>query len=106
MPLWLFAVLWALITYIIVTVILSLFGPSEPTETIPSPISKRKRTPVFDDDVVDIDAEDLRPATTRSRKARSSTDMPEGYYILNRKATEDAGGVPKYIYLGKGLPEE
>jgi hypothetical protein len=32
-------------------------------------------------------------------------DMADGYYILNREATEAAGGVPKYVYLGKELPE-
>lgn len=106
MPLWLFAVLWALVTYIVVTVALSIFGPSEPTEYVPSPTSKKKRVPILEDDVVDIDAEDLRRATTRSRKTKASTEMPEGYYILDRKATDDAGGVPKYVYLGKGLPEE
>lgn len=106
MPLWLFAVLWALVTYIIVTVLLSIFAPSESTEYVPSPVSKKKKVPILDEDIVDIDAEDLQRASTRSRKSRASMDMPEGYYILNRKATEDAGGVPKYIYLGKGLPEE
>ena len=104
MPFWLFAILWALVTYILTTVLLSFLSP-EPAEYISSPTTKR-RVPIVDDDIVDIDSEDLKRVPTRSRKSKGSAEMPEGYYILDRKATEIAGGVPKYIYLGKGLPDE
>lgn len=102
MPFWLFAVLWALVCYILTTVLLSLFYP-EPTQEIKGPV--RRRTPVIDD-VIDIDAEDLEPVVSKSRRRKAaSVDMADGYYILNREATEAAGGVPKYVYLGKALPE-
>jgi hypothetical protein len=31
------------------------------------------------------------------------SDLPKGYYILNRKASKLAG-VPKYVYLGQEEP--
>ena len=41
----------------------------------------------------------------RGRAKLNAVEIPDGYYMLNARATEEAGGVPKYIYLGKGLEE-
>ena len=102
MPFWLFAVLWALVCYIITTVLLSLFYP-EPMMLEGKGLSKRRVSVI--DDIVDIDADNLEPVLPKSRRRKAPMEMADGYYILNREATEAAGGVPKYVYLGKGLPE-
>jgi len=102
MPFWLFAVLWALVCYILATVFLSLLYPEHMQEVKGS--TKRRISVV--DDVMDIDAEDLEPVIPKSRRRKAAAmEMADGYYILNREATEAAGGVPKYVYLGKALPE-
>ena len=69
--------------------------------------TRRNTTPVLDE-VMDVDVDDFeapKPASQpRGHRGRGvPLDLPDGYYILNSKATEAAGGVPKYVYLGKGL---
>jgi hypothetical protein len=112
MPFWLFAILSALISYIFMTLIIA-YRDSHSGITSPANVvvtnTRRNVTPVLDE-VMDIDVDDFeapKPAPTgpsRGRRGRGvPLDLPDGYYILNSKATEAAGGVPKYVYLGKGL---
>ena len=100
MPFWLFAVLWALISYTLVTVISAIqAGPS----------SQKQPSLNVVNETLEIEPEELSPppSTRRSRRSRGTpTELPDGYYVLNTAATEAAGGVPKYVYLGKGLPGE
>lgn len=117
MPFWLFAILSALISYILMTLILA-FRDSRSGVTAVSNTStiipKRRNivstpTEVLDE-VMDVDLDDFEtPAPmpkARGRRGRGvPLDLPDGYYILNSKATEAAGGIPKYVYLGKGLDE-
>ena len=116
-PFWLFSVLWALVSYILITVGFAIAGIGSPQETIPSVPSLPKKTvkevPAeveVIDDVFDAEAEDFDlppiPPKPRGRRSRGvPMDLPDGYYVLNTRATEAAGGIPKYVYLGRGLPE-
>lgn len=93
MPFWLFAILWALISYIATTCMLAL----------------RARKPNLNivEEVLDIEPEELTPPPVlrRTRRLRgAATELPDGYYVLNTAATEASGGIPKYVYLGQGLP--
>lgn len=111
LPFWLFAVLWALLSYILVSFVFILLKiratssvsvPSAPSlSSVPLAPSQRSNvaTVELDEEVVQIIPK------RRSRPRAPSIDLADGYYILNTKATEEAGGIPKYIYLGKGLPE-
>lgn len=102
MPFWLFAVLWALVSYTLVTIGFALRSPGSPTP------SKQPSLNVVNE-TLEIEPEELSPplSTRRSRRARGTpTELPDGYYVLNTAATEAAGGVPKYVYLGKGLSGE
>lgn len=88
LPVWLFAVLWALLSYVLVSLIFIAYKiPSSSVDI-----------EVTDEPVV------LKPK--RGRQKLNAVEIPDGYYVLNAKATNEAGGVPKYIYLGKGLPED
>ena len=112
MPFWLFAILWALISYILVTILMSLRG----TMNGVPPVSKNVQTKVTNyinlpvsesDQVVNLTAEDMVPMRKAHARARGRpTELPDGYYMLNSEATESAGGIPKSIFLGKGLPED
>lgn len=98
MPFWLFAVLWALISYTLVTILFALWVPKQ----------KQPSLNVVDE-TLEIEPEELSPPvpTRRARRSRGiPTELPDGYYVLNTAATEAAGGVPKYVYLGKGLPAD
>ena len=77
LPFWLFAVLWALTSYILTNIIFAVYYEKEH-----SPQSRPSRS-------------------TRGK----SVDLPDGYYIKNTEYSEGTG-VPKYIYLGKGLPTD
>ena len=90
LPVWLFAVLWALLSYLLVCLLFIAYK-------IPS------NSPFINTTEVEV------PVPTKPKRARAKPDaieIPDGYYVINAKATNDAGGVPKYIYLGKGLPED
>jgi hypothetical protein len=118
MPFWLFAVLWALISYIFVTLLYGLFGPKEIAEqsNTAKPNTAKRSVPeqteldvldeVFEAEPEDLQTERTSKSRTRARTRGKPTELPDGYYVLNTAATEAAGGVPKYVYIGKGLPEE
>jgi hypothetical protein len=105
MPFWLFAILSALVSYIGIILIFYIFNLNG-EDIVPAPTGKSKRMTVLDE-VVDVEPEDVEIEVVKpKRRARAAKEMEEGYYVLNRAATEAAGGVPKYIYIGKGLPED
>jgi hypothetical protein len=117
MPFWLFAILLALMSYILVTLLLGLRGGDTSTPTpLPEQIQPintstkkanlpKNQTPILDD-VLEVEPEDMEISVKPRRNRRAPPpELEEGYYILNQKATEAAGGIPKYIYLGKGLSE-
>ena len=105
MPFWLFAILSALVSYIFIILLFYMFNLNA-EETLPAPTGKGKRVSVLDE-VVDVEPEDIEVEVVKpKRRNKAPKEMEEGYYVLNRAATEAAGGVPKYIYIGKGLPED
>ena len=91
MPFWFFAILWALTSYILVNIIYAVYIP-EPKE-----INTRPRL---------LSVEEIEIPRPVRRTRGKSMELPDGYYIRNTDGTEIAGGVPKYIYLGKGLPND
>ena len=94
---WLFCLVWALVSYIIVILIEPLFKREEPEfQTINSRRNKRNVRFENDSDLVFEDelAEQGQP---------EAQTLPKGYYVLNRKASKLAG-VPKYVYLGQEEP--
>ncbi len=106
MPFWLFAVLWALISYTFVTILFALWGaPNSAPVKSAGPSSTANLNVV--NEMLEIEPDELSPpvVTKRSRRSRGlPTELPDGYYVLNTAATEAAGGIPKYVYIGKGLP--
>lgn len=84
-PFWLFCIFWALITYIIALLILSMFkGSSQPInvglELEPGP-------------VLDYTVKSAEP-----RRIRRGSTLPEGYYVLAKPVKP--GESPSYVYLG------
>jgi hypothetical protein len=101
LPFWLFAVIWAILSYLIVLTIAGATGIggvqnktelSIPTESIePENVSMKSLSPA--------------PQSITPNKKRPSTqsDMKPGYYILDTNETMKRG-IPKYIYLGPEAP--
>ncbi len=109
-PFWLFSVLWALISYILITVGFAIAGIGTDQQQGAKKVVKEVAEVEVLEDVVDVEPGDFDfppiPPKPRGRRSRGiPMDLPDGYYVLNTRATEAAGGIPKYVYLGRGLPE-
>ncbi len=101
MPFWLFAIMWAILSYLLVLIIASLFGSSDDDKSIsvsleeiqPENITKKSLQPVLDESIKSI----------KKKQSSAIGDMKPGYYILNTQETMKTG-IPKYIYLGPEAP--
>jgi len=95
MPFWLFAITWAIISYIIVLVIANASG-----------FLKNKTELVIQNELIDpenVSTKSMMPVPLNLKKKPSSNDMKSGYYILDTNETMKKG-IPKYIYLGPEAP--
>ena len=86
MPIWLFAILWAMLSYMIVLIFAGANALPGITTVSEEPL--------------DLDA--LSPRK-RSRALSGLQEAEPGYYMLNVDAS-GAKGVPKYVYLGPSAP--
>lgn len=107
MPIWLFAILWAFVSYITVMLIYMSMGVRSQSQGT----NKQSTSISIVDTVETVSPENLlqEAISKRAKSARSRgkpTELPGGYYVLNVEATEAAGGIPKYVYLGKGLSDD
>jgi hypothetical protein len=97
LPFWLFAILWAIMSYIIILVIASNTGLGGVTNNIN-----------VQNEMIEPENVSMKPLSTSSntihkKKPSSVEEMKEGYYILDANETMKRG-VPKYIYLGPQAP--
>ena len=81
-PFWLFTIIWAVLTYVIVVFVEDMYNPYS---NIPEVIPRNRNT-----------------NSVRNVKANAVQELVPGYYMLNEGAT-GRNGVPRYVYLG---PEE
>ena len=94
MPFWLFAIMWAIISYVIVN---TVFGNFEAvTVNMNEVTNKVEALPV-------TNVESMAEVITQP-KVKKANEMKPGYYVLDAEATTKKG-IPKYIYLGPEAPE-
>jgi hypothetical protein len=91
-PFWLFCLVWALISYILVLLIFLMFNKSDninysAAENVYKNVKSNNRRQAVEE-IVDAPKE-----------------LAKGYYVLNKKASKIAG-VPKYVYLGPEEPSD
>jgi hypothetical protein len=108
MPFWLFAIMWAIISYILVISIASGLSSSASGISITNGISN------FEKDI-SVAVEDIEPVNISKKttiqnisspkpiRRSASLDMKPGYYILDTQETIKTG-IPKYIFLGPEAP--
>ena len=92
LPFWLFAMVWAILSYIIVLILAgegSLPGTAAAAAAVPSPQAQPNLT--------------MQSFELPKQRGKRSNSLIPGYYILNREASE-IQGTPKYIYLGPEPP--
>jgi hypothetical protein len=90
LPFWLFAIIWAIVTYAGVSIIEDyLYGNEiakphcEPCQTLPIQNNLRNN---------------------RNSRKTNQQELTPGYYMLNEGAT-GRNGVPRYVYLGPEEPD-
>lgn len=99
MPFWLFTIMWAILSYLIVLVIASHTG----AEGISTHTDLAVPSTVMDPENISMKAMSPVPQNVLKKKPTSVDDMKQGYYILDTNETMKRG-VPKYIYLGPTAP--
>jgi hypothetical protein len=100
MPFWLFAISWAIISYICVLVIASTTGLGGVSNNIDVPVKNNSIEPE------NVSMKAMSPVLSNNiikKSSLTSNDMKPGYYILDVNETVKKG-VPKYIYLGPEAP--
>jgi hypothetical protein len=102
LPFWLFAIMWAIVSYIIVLVIASHTQLGSNNDVVENQVSVAPVNEVILPE--NITTKSLTPTPlTNSKKKITTQNMKDGYYILNEAETMKKG-VPKYIYLGPEAP--
>ena len=99
LPFWLFAVMWAIISYMIVLVIAS-------HTQLDLDVVENNITVMSTNEIIlpeNITTKSLEPTPISTKKKMTPQNMKNGYYILNEAETMKKG-VPKYIYLGPEAP--
>jgi hypothetical protein len=99
MPFWLFAISWAIISYIIVLIIASSTGLGGVSNNVDVPVQNDSLEPE------NVSIKSMTPVLPNNLKKKPNTvdEMKPGYYILDANETIKRG-VPKYIYLGPEAP--
>lgn len=100
MPFWLFAISWAIISYVIVLVIASATGLGGVSNNIDVPVQNNSIEPE------NVSMKSMTPVLSENmsrKRPTSSNEMKPGYYILDTNETMKRG-VPKYIFLGPEAP--
>jgi hypothetical protein len=95
MPFWLFAIMWAILSYLIVLTVVGedVALPTAPIASVPVPA------------VEQMPAENVAASSkkTATMPGNKPVEMKPGYYVLDIDATSKKG-IPKYIYLGQEAP--
>jgi len=111
MPFWLFAIMWAILSYVIILVIASatgLGGVTNHTHTATAvnedSNSKQLEIPEEVMEPEHVSTKAMTPVSLGPKSNKKSPEnMKKGYYILDTNETMKKG-MPKYIYLGPEAP--
>ena len=95
-PFWLFCLLWAVLSYVIVLLTLPLIIDTNPVDTdsheeaVYSRNNKKLRNKKMVEESDLLFDDEVEPVKT----------LPKGYYVLNKKASRLAG-TPKYVFIAE-----
>ena len=96
LPFWLFSMIWAILSYLLVLLIASHTGLAG----VHTPTDVSVTTETLDPEYV---SQKTSSSSSSSRKKMAPSDMKNGYYMLDMNETAKRG-VPKYIYVGPEAP--
>ena len=101
-PLWLFCIVWALVSYVLVLGVTAMMKKttkktvedSFELESLPEVFATPPPSP--------SSSANSSPRNNKRFKNNANRNMPKGYYVLNRKASK-LSGMPKYVYIGQNF---
>lgn len=96
LPFWLFTILWAILSYLIVLTLSTPF--SSPKDAVYS-VGEERNGDELEPDNVSLKS----LSSSLKKKPANAGEMKKGYYILDANETARRG-IPKYIYLGPETP--
>ncbi len=110
-PFWLFCFVWAILSYTLVILVYAglnklkdqtMDGDKNFTETL-----KKRFTKVYSNNTASAKGKSRNTFQefndTEIDFSEGTEKLPNGYYVLNKKATR-LSGMPKYVYLGNQEP--
>jgi hypothetical protein len=96
-PFWLFCLVWALASYLLILLFTPLVTGIKQKKNINTSSYNALRSRVNQAEL------DVDYAMNGDVDANETVELPKGYYVLNKKATKLAG-VPKYVFIGSEEP--
>lgn len=101
LPFWLFTILWAILSYLLV---LSFTSSSSPSSSYTSSLFNNVTELPVANEELEPENVSIRALPSSIKKRPSNLgEMKKGYYILDANETAKRG-IPKYIYLGPEAP--
>ena len=97
MPFWLFAISWAIISYLFVLILASTTGLGGVSHNTEVSVKNNSIEPE------NVSMKSMSPVLSDRKRPSTSNDMKPGYYILDTNETVKQG-IPKYIFLGPEAP--
>lgn len=96
MPFWLFAILWSILSYLIMLMIASMTGMGGVSNNTDLVVTNNSLIPQ------NVSMKPMLPVLGKT-KPSTIEEMKRGYYILDVNETMKKG-IPKYIFLGPEAP--
>jgi len=91
-PFWLFCIVWAIVSYMITMLVVGEYSAAATCAAISTTTLLETESP---EDLVEP-----LPLKTINKRSNIINKSMDGYHMLNENATEAAGGVPQYVYVG------
>lgn len=109
-PVWLFAIVWAFVSYALASVGVTLWSSAAVAAASSSWMTstdadEEDASPVEESEV-EVDEEIVPVSRTRSRRTTTATKKKprSGYYVLDPEQADDSAGLRRYIYYGPERP--
>ncbi len=105
-PFWLFCLAWGIVAYTLVVIITTFLGESPSIRNSRSVTAEQNVYNVVKNNVSRLYGKSNAPQELQTVDFSEGTDgLPNGYYVLNKKATR-LSGMPKYVFVGNAPPTE
>jgi len=105
-PFWLFCLAWAIFSYTFIVILTTVVGEKQVNRNSRSVTAEKNVMTSIRNNVSKLYTKNNASHELNTIDFSEGTDnLPNGYYVLNKKATR-LSGMPKYVYIGQTPPNE